>query len=200
MAELLQITGGDGQAELVHLDAVVVDVELLEHIVAGMAHQVGRRGTQSGPAAVAHVHGAGRIGGNVLDVDLAHALGHGAAAVIALLGADLGHDVLQRIVVQVEVDEAGACDLDLVHQRILGNGVDDDLSDFARILLSELRAAHSGRARPIAVAFVSGSLERDFGSVFHLKFAGSDGRVQRSSDKLRQFLARLHRFLPFRSS
>ena len=88
MAELLKVARRNRQTEFVHLHAVVVDIELLEHIITRMAHQIRRSGTKRGPATMAYMHRTGGVCGNILDVDLALALGNRATAVIALFGTN----------------------------------------------------------------------------------------------------------------
>ena len=131
---------------------------------------------------------------------LALALGNRATTVIALFGTDLGNHILQRVVVQIEIDKTGARDLNLVHQGVLGKGIDDILCNFTGVALGLFRAAHRRRTRPVAMALISGSLERDFGGFFHLKLSGCNCRIQGSAYELRQFFTWLHRVLPFRSS
>ena len=200
MAELLKVARRDGQAEFVHLHTVVVDVKLLEHVIARMAHQIRRSRAQSSPATMAYMHRTGGVCGNILDVNLTLALGDRATAVIALFGANLGNHILQRVVVQIEIDEAGTCNFDFVYQGVLRKGVDDILCNFARIALGLFRAAHCRRACPVAMPLISGSLERDFGGFFHLKFSGRNCRIQGGAYELRQFFTWLHGVLPFRSS
>ena len=174
-AEQLLVAHGHRLAEVVHLGAVIVDVELLVHVVAGMAHDARRGVAERGPAAMAHVHGAGGVGRDVLEVDLALALGDLALAEVALLGADGGHHALERRRLQADVDEAGARDLNRLDKVVLRQVVDDDLGDLARVLLGELRRAQSDGGRPVSVALVARTLE---------------GRLRRLVERKRPILAR----------
>ena len=103
---------------------------------------------QRGPAAMAHVQGAGGVRRDVLQVDLALALGNLALAEVVLLGASRRHNALQDGVRQTNVDEAGAGDVDGSDHVVLGQVVDDDLSDLARILLGKLCRTHGDGGRP----------------------------------------------------
>ena len=192
VAELLQVASGDGQAELVHLNAVVVDVELFEDLIAGMAHKVCGCGAQSSPAAMANMHGARGVCGDVLDVHLALAFGLRALAIIGALLANLRDDVLHGNVLQTEVDKARTCDFDVLDKVIRGNAINDRLRDFTRVLLGFLGATQSSGAGPIAMALVARTLERNFGNVLNRQSARFAGSLKRLGKKLSQFFAWLH--------
>ena len=191
-AEQLLVAHGHRLAEVVHLRAGVVDVELLEHVVARVAHDARRGVAERGPTAVAHVQRAGRVRRDVLEVDLALALRDGAAAEVALLGARLGGHALQGRRGQADVDEAGAGDVHALHEVVLRQVVDDDLGDLARVLLGELGRAHGHGGRPVAVGLVARTLERRLGSLLELERSvlarSRDGRV----DQLFKLFANLH--------
>ena len=192
MAELLQIASGNGQAKLVHLNAVVVDVELFEDFIASMAHKVCGCGAQSSPAAMANMHGARGVCGDVLDIHLALAFGLRALAIIGALLANLRDDVLHGNVLQTEVDKARACDFDVLNKVIRGNAVNDRLRDFTRVLLGFLGATQRSGAGPIAMALVARTLERNFGNVLNRQSARFAGSFKRFGKKLSQFFAWLH--------
>ena len=61
--------GHDRRAELVHLDAAVVDVELRRDRGAGRRQHAGDGIAHRRPPGVAEVEGPGRVGGDELDVD-----------------------------------------------------------------------------------------------------------------------------------
>ena len=192
MAELLQVASGDGQAELVHLNAMVVDVELFEDLIAGMAHEVCGCRAKGSPAAMANVHRARGVCGDVLDVHLALAFGLRALAVIGALLANLRNDILHGNVLQSEVDEARAGDFGALDKVIRGNAVDNRLRDFTRVLLGFLGAAQSSGASPIAMTLVARTLERNFGNVLNRQSARFAGSLKRLGEKLSQFFAWLH--------
>ena len=191
-AQQLLVTHGHRLAEVVHLRAGVVDVELFEHVVARMAHNARRGIAQSGPAAMTHVQGTGGVRRDVLEVDLALALRDLAFAEVVLFGARRSHDALQDGVRQTNVDEAGAGDVDGSDHVVLGQVVDDDLSDLARILLGKLCRTHGDGGRPVAVALVARALESRLGSLLERERSvlarGRDGRV----DQLFKLFANLH--------
>ena len=158
-AEQLLVTHVHGVTEHVHLVAVVVDVVLLVHIVAAVAHDARHGIAQGRPTAVAHVEGAGGVGGHVLEVHVALALGNGAATEVVALFAHLAHHALQHGVGQADVDEAGARDLHGGDHIVCRNVIHDDLGDLAGVLVSELRGAHGDGARPVAVGLIARSLK-----------------------------------------
>ena len=191
-AEQLLVADGHGVAEHVHLDAVVVDVELLGHVVARMAHHARHRVAERRPAAMAHMHGAGGVGRDVLEVDAARLRFGGALAEAVPLGADLRDHALERRGGQADVDETGASDLDGLDELVFRQMVDDDLGDLAGIALGLLGAAHGDGGRPIAVGLVARTLQPGGRRLFHGEGAilacGGDGRV----DDLLQLFANLH--------
>ena len=192
MPELRQVACDDGLAELVHLNAMVVDVELFIDLVAGMLHELGHGGAERGPATVAHVHGARRVGRDVFDQHLAHAFGNLALTVVGALGAHVGDDVLERPVLQIEVDEAGPCDLDLLDEIGLGQRIDDRLGDLARVLMSGFGAAQRDRRGPIAVPDIARAFEENLRNLFELDGARGNGCTQGRLDELTQILTWLH--------
>ena len=106
----LEVAGLDGVGELVDLVAGVVDVELPRHVGAAGGEHGGQGVAQDAAPGVAHVHGAGGVGGDEFHHDLLALQGVGGAVVIAL-GLHGGHHVPQPDGVQPEVQEAGAGDL-----------------------------------------------------------------------------------------
>ena len=102
--------GGNGQ--VIDLHAGVVVVELALHIPAVGGHDAGDAITDHPGATVAHMQRAGGVGG-----DIFHAHGFATAAGVAAKrcasGVDVAHLLLPRGGGQVEIDEAGAGDLDL---------------------------------------------------------------------------------------
>ena len=154
----LHVALGDGVAEGVHLVAVVVDPELALDVVPGVAHDVGHGVAERSPAAVAHVHGAHGVGGHELDLGLQAAAHVGAGEVHALL-ASLAEDGVHGRGTQVEVDEAGAGDLDLGDGRVGGHVRRDGVGDLARRAMGELGGLHRARGGPLTVGGVGRSLD-----------------------------------------
>ena len=141
---------------------------------------------------MANMHGARGVCGDVLNVHLALAFGLRALAIIGTLLANLRDDVLHGNVLQAEVDEARACDFDVLDKIIRGNAINDCLRDFTRVLLGFLGATQSSGAGPIAMALVARTLERNFGNVLNRQSARFAGSLKRLGKKLSQFFAWLH--------
>ena len=116
----LHVAVRDGVTEHVHLRTVVVDVELALDVIAGVAHDAAEGVAESGPTAVADVHRTDGVGGNELDLGLQALADVGLGKVHALLASDVQNGVVGGGV-QVEVDEAGAGDLDLGDLGALGH-------------------------------------------------------------------------------
>ena len=154
-----------------------------------MAHDARRGVAERRPAAMAHVHRAGGVGGDVLEVDLALAFRHLALAEVALLGTRLGDDALQNGRGQADIDEAGAGDLHGLHQVVFWHVVDDGLGHLARVPLRELRRTQSHRGGPVAVPFVARALERRLGRLRERERPVFDGG---RLDQLFELIANLH--------
>ena len=69
LAQRLAIAQEHGAREHVHLAARIVDVVFARHIEAGERQKIGEHVAEHRAAAMADVHWAGRVGGDVLDVD-----------------------------------------------------------------------------------------------------------------------------------
>ena len=156
----LLISCVDGGGELLDLVAGVVDVELAPDIVARAVQDTRQRVAQDAAAGVAHVHGAGGIGGDKLHHQLfAAALVH--AAVVCALGIDAGEHVGIPAGREAEVDEAGAGHLDRrkpasVQIQVLRKR----LGDFARGHVQGARAGHGVVCGVVAVLGVLRDLHR----------------------------------------
>ena len=179
----LHIAGADGVAEGVHLGAVVVDVELTLDVVAGVVHDAAERIAQSGPAAVADVHGADGVGGNELDLGLQATADVGLSEVHALLASLAKNGVLNGDG-EVEVDEARAGDLDLLDRGILGHMGNDGLGDLARGAVGQLGGLQGHGGGPLAMRSVRRSLDSAIVKFKCGKVAGLLGRSKRSAYQL----------------
>ena len=159
-----------------------------------MAHHARHRVAERRPAAVAHVHGARRVGRDVLEVH-AHAFVATlfALAEIALLRAHRRNDALQRRGSELHVDEAGTRDVNRRDEVVFGQMIDDDLGDLARVLARKLRRAHGDGRRPVAVRLVARTLERRRRHAFEREASVVAGGLQRSADDLLQRFAHVHR-------
>ena len=137
----LQVADGKALAELLDLVARVIDVELAGHIVARPVQTGGQTVTQSAAAGVAHVHRAGGVGGDELDI-VALACADIGAAVLGV-GHGGAHNAGEPVLRKEQVDEAGTGDLKPVEQaavqRKLGG---DSLGDLARRLVEGAGTGH----------------------------------------------------------
>ena len=146
----LQITLGDRVAEDVHLGSVVVDVVLALHVVAGPLEHVAQRVAEGGPTAMADVQRTHGVCGYELDLDLLSRAHSRTGEVVAGL-ADNAEDVVRGGGVQVEVNEAGAGDLDLCDGRVLGEVSHDSRGDLCGGAVGQTRGAHGDGRGPVAV-------------------------------------------------
>ncbi len=112
-----------GPGEGVHLRAGIVDVIFLADGIARLGQKPRQRITDHRAATMAHMHGAGRIGGNVFDVDL-----FAPAQIGVAISNPCGENVLQPVqpktIGQAHINKAGAGGLragDLVQLLQLGN-------------------------------------------------------------------------------
>ena len=179
----LHIARADGVAEGVHLRAVVVDVKLTLDVVTGVVHNTAEGVAQRGPAAVTDVHGADGVGGNELDLGLQAATDVGLSEVHALL-AGLAEDGVLDGNREVEVDEAGAGDLDLLDRGVLGHMGNNGLCDLARGAVSQLGGLQGHGGGPLAMRSVSRSLDGAIVKFKCGKVAGLLGRSKRSAYQL----------------
>ena len=152
--------GGDRQ--VVDLHAGVVVVELALHVPAVGGHHPGDAVADHAGAAVAHVQRAGRVGGHVLH---AHrpAAAAGVAAESGAAGVDVAHLLLPRRGGEVEVDEAGAGDLDL-GDRVRGRQrVEQLLRQRPRVAARGLGQQHRRIGGEVAVRALLGTLDHELG-------------------------------------
>ncbi len=191
-AEQLLVAHAHRVAEHVHLVAVVVDVVLLVHVVAAVAHDARHGIAERCPTAVAHVEGARGVGRHVFQVHVTLALGHSAATEVLGLIAHLAHHILEHRIRQADIDKAGARDLHGGNHIVGGNVVRDDLRHLAGVLTSELGAAQSDGARPVAVGLVAGSLQGGFGGFRQLQGAVGTGRLDGGVDDRFERFANFH--------
>ena len=154
----LQIADGQALAELLDLIARVVDVELTGHIVARPVQAGGQAVAQGAAAGIAHVHGAGGVGGDKLHIIFLALAGIGAAVILACAGGAQHRG--EPAVAQEEVDEAGACNLHAGKEAAVQiEGGNHSLSDLARRLVEGTGAHHGKVGGNVAVFGVGGDLD-----------------------------------------
>ena len=133
--------GANGLAELAHLGAGVVDVELTLHLVARPLQRARQRIPVGGMASGGHGHGAGGVGRHELHLNArsrvagAEALSRRAHRRQRLEVPAIGHE---------EIQKARAGDLDLVHRGAepLPQDVAEALGDRPRRLAERGRQQH----------------------------------------------------------
>ena len=161
----LEVADLDGAGELIDLVAGVVDVELPADIRTAEAQDGGQGVAQDAAPGVAHVHGAGGVGGDELHHDLLAVEGVGAAVVLAL-GLHGGHHVVIPSFAQAEVQKAGARDLGGGEvAAIQGKVGKQGLRDLAGGQLQLPGAGHGEGAGEVAVGGVLGDLHGDRGDL-----------------------------------
>ena len=118
------------------------------------------RVAEGGPAGVADVQRAGRVGGDELEVHGLPGEGVVVAVAVALLDDGLG-EAAGRGGVEGDVDETGARD---VHRGDAVDGADaagELVGELARAGAERLRQFHGDVGRPVAVLSVLGPLQAD---------------------------------------
>src|SRR5439155_9609616 len=99
----------------VHLATGVVEVVLALDVVAGRLQDIRQSVTQRGVASVPDVQGSGWVGGDEFDLDaLSGALGSVAEPIP--LHEDVDECVVEPPGLEVQVDETGASDLDVIDE------------------------------------------------------------------------------------
>ena len=106
----LLIAGVDGGGEFLDLVAGVVHIELPPDLIAGPVQHAGQRVAQNAASGIAHVHGAGGVGGDKLHHQPL-AVAHVHPAVVRALSGDISQHVGIPALRKAEVDKAGACHL-----------------------------------------------------------------------------------------
>ena len=160
-ADLLDIAALNRVRELVYLIACIVDVELTGNVVAGPVQNRGQAVAQNTAACIAHVHRAGRVGGNELYHDLFRLFALGTA-VILTHGEYTADSLLVPALIQREIHKAGACDGHGVKAAALEVEVGyDALRNLARRHMQRLCALHGKGGCPVAVGGILRGLYRN---------------------------------------
>ena len=152
----LQVADGQALAELFDLVAGVVDIELPGHVIAGPVQAGSQAVAQGAAPGVAHMHGAGGIGGNKFHV-VAFA-GAGVGAAVFRVGAGRPQNAGEPLLSQEQVDEAGARDVHPGKQgavQVQFGG--DGLGDLAGRFVEGPGAGHGQVGRHVAVLHVGGN-------------------------------------------
>ena len=97
--------------EIIHLRAMVVDVELLGHVEARMAQDARHRVAERRPAPMADMHGARRICRDILKIDAPRIRRSLTTSEIHTLATRLVDNARKRSIRKTNVNEPRACDL-----------------------------------------------------------------------------------------
>ena len=160
--------------ELVHLIAGIVDVELTGHVVACPRQYLGQAVTQNAAACITHVHRAGRVGRYELDHDL-FGLFRAGLAVVCAAGLNGTDSVLIPSGIEGKVQEAGACDLDLLEAGALERQIfHDRLGNLAGRHAQRLCALHREGGSPVAICGILGHLNSNRRQLGLRQGSGSD--------------------------
>jgi hypothetical protein len=156
----------DRRPEAIHLPAGVVEVVLLNHVVAGEAQQAGDRVAIGAVARRPHGERARRVRGDELDLDaLRRARGvRGASTVVAPGGEDLGDRLGVPGTGKEEVDEAWARDLDALDSGERSGLLGDAGGHLAGIALLASRQLQRGIGGEVAMRRIAGARQLDIGS------------------------------------
>ena len=182
-AELLQVAHGQALAELLDLVTGIVDVKLAGHIIAGPVQHSGQTVAQSAAAGIAHVHGAGGVGGNELHIILGTLAVVGAA--ILLVGAGTQYHTGPVSRGQEQVDETGAGDLDLGKHAVgqVGQVGQQGLCDHPGGLAPGTGTGHGQVGGDVAVLHVGGDLHDEGGQLGFRQGAVGHGGLCRSGQQ-----------------
>ena len=175
LAQRLLVAQVGRLAELVDLGAGIVDVVFLGDGIARLGQQVGQRIAHHGAARMRDVQRPGRIGRDVLDIDL-RALAHLRIAIGDARLQALAQPLAPEGVGDLEIDEARPRDGAVDHVGIGLEAHQQRLGDVARLLARGLGQHHGGVGRDVAMRRIARRL------------GGDGGEIERG----RQFAGRLH--------
>ena len=173
LAEQLEVARIDRAREIVHLIAGIVDVVLALDRIARCAQQVDECRAGCGAAAVADVQQARRIGADVLDLDFRMVELRQIAERLACF-QDFLERIVEHIALEVEVQEAGACDLRVVEPVAL-DALGEFLSDLARIPMEDAGRLHGEVRREVAELFLRRHLKDDLRELALRQCSFADG-------------------------
>ena len=148
--------------EHVHLAARVVDVVFARHIEAGEHQEIGEHVAEHRAAAMADVHGAGRVGGDVLDVDRL-AFADGRPSIGGARIEDGAHQAVPHLGLQREIEEARPGDGDSVNAFGARELRLQLVGDVARLHARGLGQHHRRIGRQVAVGRIARRLHLDAG-------------------------------------
>ena len=146
--------------QCVDLRPRVVHIIFAHHLVTRESEQVRQRVSRDGASAMAHMHRARRIGGDVLDIDRT-SLARRRTAILLTLPVDERQFVGPDPILQPKVEEARPGHLrrpDAFDSAQFGR---QSVREFARVQSGGLRQHHGGVRGQVAVGRVARRLQRD---------------------------------------
>ena len=150
--------GGPGEGD--DLRTGVVDVILLGDVVPGFVQQVREGVADDRTPAVADVHGAGGVGGDVFHIDFDPGADGGVAVGFCVCQDD-GEQSAEALWVEAEVDEAGTGCLGCVYVRTAGQALHQRGGDLGGWLARGFGRDHGGVGGHVAVGLVAGGRDLD---------------------------------------
>ena len=176
LAQEFQITGVDRRSQVVHLVAGIVDVIFSLDVIACSPQEVDQGTAISGTAAVADVERPRRVGTDVFDLDRVFLPKR--CMTISVTGCqDLFERIVDDVVLQEEIDEAGTGDFSMVEPGVI-HAVDDGLGNDARCLMGDAGRLHGDVAGKITEFLLRRYFQGDIGIVASGKRAGCNSLVQ----------------------
>ena len=178
LAAFLEVAQPGARRENLHLAAGIVHVILARRPKAHGVEQIGDARAIRRVPAVSHVQGTGGIRRDEFHQHAPAAAQIGAAIRIPELenAPDLG---VIGALVQEEIDESGAGDLDLGHRRMGGQRGFDGFGDLARVLARSLREAHGDVPGEVAMGGVARALHFDVDGALRGGYQGFGQRGER---------------------
>ena len=163
-AQGLQVAHAQRRGDVVHLSAGVVDVIFLGDREAGLGQEAREHVAHDRAAGVTHMHGAGGIGRDILDVDRFAGAG-GAVAICAAFFQHIQQGPAPDGVIELDVDEArtggGRCG----HVLNAFQRLDQQLSQHLWRHAGGLGQHHGGVGGEVAHAGLARRLHRDAGEI-----------------------------------
>ena len=167
--------------EIIHLRAMVVDVELLGHVEARMAQDARHRVAERRPAPMADMHGARRICGDILKIDAPRIRRSLTTSEIHALATRLGDNARQRSVREANVNEPRARNLGRGDKVVLRQMRHDRFRHITGLHVRRLGGTKGNRRRPIAISRITRTLERCCGDLLQGKrpicHSGAQSRI-----------------------
>ena len=175
--------------ELIHLVARVIDIKFTGHIVARPAEHLGKAVAEHAAARVAHMHGAGRVGGNKLHHDFFGVFGFGAPVVPAK-PFHRAERVGIPAAAKGKIQEARSRNGDLLKiGAVQHHRAEQRLGDFAGGHAQRLGALHREGRSPVAVGGVLRGFDGDGGHAGFGQRTGKDSGLIGGADDFRRLAA-----------